>query len=271
MNENKENKMVSLIFATCNEYSFLWPGFFYYLEKYWPSFNYPIISTASTKIETHYDVSCTYSKNQSFSSRLINALKQCKTDIVLLTLDDFYLTKPVNESFFNTALDIMLNSKKVKCITLVDSPSSKDIGKRNYNDLFVVKKNTYHYSVTAQMSLWNRKYLLKILHHGESAWDFEYMGSIRNRFYNPVILYRKDEYKNAFSYPHGGVLQGGHWRINNKETLDIMNHLGISNPNPLPPDIINSFAKNNFPFWKRMMKKVYVFLSIIFPNIHYIL
>ena len=193
----KKNNTFDLIYSTCDEYHFLWNDFFRIFFKRWPSFDSTIISTGSKPVEMYPN---------------IKTIKKSKSDIILFFLDDFFLTKDVRVDLFNKALSIIKSDKTIASITLFDHPSENEYGCDEYNDWFVVKKNDAKYCVTTQVSLWRKSYLLKVLHAGENAWEFEKLGSLRHQHYGEKMLYRKDEFKDIFSYPEGGVFQKGQLR-----------------------------------------------------------
>lgn len=261
----------TMIFSTCNEYSCIWEGFFRSLEEYWPSFNEPIISTASKEIKYHYySIKPTLTKSSSFSSRLICALKQIKTEIVLLVLDDFYLTKRVDVSFINHALNLMKNNKRIKCINLHEEKPDSLVFKKIFDDCFIVKNNKYEWSATTQASFWDRKYLLRLLHKGETAWDFEIIGSMRNKFYNPLILYRRDLYADSFYYPRGGIVEAGKWR-EDKEVLPLLMKYDLISKSLRVNDKCDEFKYHNHKktLFGRIYRFTYRYLSVLIPFLPY--
>lgn len=271
--KEKSNRLFTFIFCTCDDYSFLWDNFFLLLSKYWEGFNYPIVSTGSKSfITSGFEVEGTLCNESSFSSRLLKALENVKTDIVLLMLDDFYMNKPVNKTIIDNAVQEMILNKKIKCVNLFEGQSQNNYGKEDYNPYFVVKDNKKPFSATTQASFWDKKYLIKLLHKGESAWDFEWIGSIRNRFYNPLILYRKDYVqKKIISYPYCGVFYQGSFG-NSPEVIETLNNLEFKVPRDI--HIVGEHANYNSStssFLKRFLKFIYRYLSIFFPSLPYFL
>ena len=225
-----DNKF-DMIFSTCEEYSFIWPSYFQLLKKYWPEFDAKIISTGkNTRSELFEIASITRRERASFSTRLLEALKMCNKDIVLFTLDDFFLWHRVSNDYFEHALSIMQNNADIKCINLFDNQPESYYSNGDFDEFFCYKKQADHV-ITTQLSLWRKDYLVRMLRKGESAWDFEYYSTARQAHYQGILLYPKDGSRDFFSYPRAGVMSKG--AVNTSEEVkDFLKREGISLASP---------------------------------------
>ena len=97
---NKHKIDISIVIATADEFEDCWYPFFTLFKKYWPNCEYPIILTTAHKKYSHpgLDIKCSlagsvYSHDPTWSERLLFSLNECvKSNIILLLLDDFFIT-----------------------------------------------------------------------------------------------------------------------------------------------------------------------------------
>jgi len=258
-NEDK----ISIVYSTCNEYSFLWKDFLKLFKLFFAEKS-TIYSTASIYCE--YDgiklIPTTKSKDQSFSSRLISCLLDNVTnDFVLFILDDFFFFDKVDVNVVDLAYDLLTKDNRIGMVCLHDmipySGRCNDI----YNDDFGVIDKTLPFSINTQVSLWRKSFFLKVLRYGESAWEFENYASYRNKFYKEKSLYIKDKYCHAFFYVDGGVLNRG---VIRKEAIPffLMFNIDFSR---YPKTLVDNNLRKNKMFTRiinAFKKRLYMFMSV---------
>ena len=183
-------KNCSFVFGSCDAYSFLWDNFFKLLFKYFPSSKkfkfYGMVENDylyDGVVVKGYHASL---KNNSFSSRLIEALKNVDTEFIIFFLDDFYLEGKVNEEYIFSSFNLLFEDKNIGHIVLHDFQKEMDVGKKDYNDSFVIMDKRASFRISAQCSFWRKDYLLKILRKYEDAWEFEFNGTYRSRYYKEI-------------------------------------------------------------------------------------
>lgn len=247
-----------IIVSTCDEYSFLWQGFFYYLHKNWGLPNGRIIMTSTNMPKGVPGVECIgkASRRIDWSSRMLSALKLSQSEIVFVLLDDFYIVRPVDQNYVEAAYNAMVQDKTIMCVNLRDAEPESDYGLNPYNDFFVKKNNEATYCVTTQASFWRRDYLVKLLHPGENAWQFERFGSVRHRKYNRTMLYRKDACNDLFYYPRGGVMWNGAFHDTPEVKLAIQ-EAGVNASDETSKSAVRKeYEEKNNPFL-RIYRKIY--------------
>ena len=126
----------------------------------------------------------------------------------MFLLDDFFLLSDVNTEVFCSLINIF-KDKNVGSIILHDDSSHIEFCQDRYDRRTVILTKEAPFRVTTQATLFRRKFLLKLLRRGESAWAFEFLASHRSKYYKELVLYRDDSIADLFNYPHGGVVQKG--------------------------------------------------------------
>ena len=137
------------------------------------------------------------SGKKNWSKNLSNILKKINDELVLIALDDFFLSKKMNIENFLHLHDNLIENDKFVAAELTLSPMDKAFGENNENNLIYVYPTTFGFSVNTQWRIWKREFLISLLEQTTNAWDFEIRGSrILNSsnfksisHYNPVLDY----------------------------------------------------------------------------------
>lgn len=149
--------------------------------------------------------------NNNYKERIKKGLSTIETDYVLLMLDDYYLTKKINNETFVTLIsDLRKNS--IDYCKLIGLP--KCFKKfPHIKGMHSIKKTT-HYGVSLQPSIWKTDSLKKALEmcKGSSAWEVEAaFSSFQEEYYNNCLVYNKN-----FLFIKNGVLRGQLFPYTNK-------------------------------------------------------
>lgn len=194
-----------IIITTCYEYSELLETLIYSYNKHWPDREWPITIASdylnndqklnpNFNVFTHQDI--------YWSNILINCLKNCKEDIVLLALDDFILQDKVNNQLLYSLVLNMKRNADINYLRLVPRPKPKNKSMAVFAELS--KKEPYRLSL--QASLWRKSFLVELLVSNESPWQFEINGNKRSEKYLGFYSSSLD----LFPYKHH-VIQRGKW------------------------------------------------------------
>ena len=103
--------------------------------------------------------------------------EEIEDEFLIFGLDDYFISKNLNQDSFDKVLEAIQSSKKIANVQL--SFSSNQINK-NYltkeNNILYLKRDS-DYSAVTQWSIWRRSVLLNILKNIKSPWEFELKGS----------------------------------------------------------------------------------------------
>lgn len=166
---------MKVVVLTCNKYTWLVPVFLHFYKKYWPDNPYQTEIVTETD---HIDGTVYYSEKTSWSSRLINYLKQSNEDKFLLIMEEHLTEEPVNTRRVQMAEDLCAGN--IGCVRL-NAPDKwfrcHAVGTniKGFKEYPLDKR----YSMSMQTSIWQKQYLLDILRNGEDIWQTEIKGSER--------------------------------------------------------------------------------------------
>jgi hypothetical protein len=167
----------SLLVASCDAYSDLWPPFFTLLEKYWPNCPFPVylgsgqLSYQKPKVTTLYS-----SGGKDWSLCMMDYLSQVPTTYVLLMLDDFFLRADVSTDAVLGCLQFARKYDSVQ-VRLIPrpGPTKRLAGERLIGECVPDQP----YRLSTQAAIWNRVRLMELISQGESIWQFEHSANRR--------------------------------------------------------------------------------------------
>jgi len=123
---------ITIIVNTYDKFEDCWDPFFILFSKFWPTCNYTIVLTTynkqyefrnlniiSTQVENHFNYEPAWSETLMFTLE-----KYVKSDLVLLLLDDFFISNNVDEITIKKCIEIM-TEKNYSNITLTNHDSSR--------------------------------------------------------------------------------------------------------------------------------------------------
>lgn len=176
---------MTIIVQSTDSFADCWEPFFTLFKRYWPGCNYPILLNSETKtfafdglnIESTQIVQLSLGKWPTWSESLLLCLEKVNTDIVLLILDDFFISGSVDVESLNILLSMMVN-RGYSNITLTEHGVHRPAIPTRDPYLLAVKQKA-KYRVSTSPSLWRKDALKNYLRNDESAWEFEIYGSRR--------------------------------------------------------------------------------------------
>lgn len=206
-------KNYSLLITSCDSFEDVWSPFFKLYKKYWndeelPIYiitekkeaSYPSLGISSTMVEVGKNTRLTWSE------ALSESLNKVKTDLVLLHLDDCFITSEVNVGFIDNVANIMLSDTSIDAVYLTHSgPKSCEF--ENGKDLLKVKKFS-SYKVSTMSCLWRKDVLQSLLKPEENAWMFEIFGTKRAHLNSYNFLKVANKNLDAIKYINTGITKG---------------------------------------------------------------
>lgn len=170
---------MKLIIMTCDTHSWIVPIFKYFYNKYWSDSPYEIEIVTETK---PVDGTAFYAGKKSWSTRLIDYLKQSIDDKFLITLED-YLIKSTVDTFRVKSAE-QLCGGDVGYVRLSNGPY-KYFRKHTAHSFPINGFRQYplyeRFSMVVHMAFFQKQFLLNVLKDGEDVWDAENNGTLRLR------------------------------------------------------------------------------------------
>jgi len=177
----KMNGTVTVLISSCDKREHLWKPLAHSFKKYWPDCPWPIQLATQHKTSEDIPTLNVGCDDGLWGMAMGSALSRIQTDVVLMTLDDYWLTAPVNtEALEQFALHIangrlnfvrLIPSEDAQIASLIDSRLG------HYT-------NDAQYRASMNIGLWNRRELLSLIKPLENIWEFETAGSKRSRGHN---------------------------------------------------------------------------------------
>jgi hypothetical protein len=164
----------------------IWPGFFALLSRFWADLPYPLYLISNHLAFPNERVTnLCVGDDLSWSETLARGLERVSSHYVLLILDDFFLTAPVDTALVQRMHEAMV-SKGAAYLRLVPNPAA-DNPCPDMPMIGTINEGA-PYRASLQMAFWLRSALIGLLRREESAWDFEIMGSRRSDAMNEAFL-----------------------------------------------------------------------------------
>jgi hypothetical protein len=219
------SKRYTLVVNTCDAYEDTWDPLFTLFRRYWRELDAPVVLNTETKSYQHdgFEIVCPQlyrgepnPAGVPWSKRLRETLEQTvATELVMLYLDDYYLTRPVQSERLEICLQMMERDKRIASFALFSCPPPFTPLQEYPWIVKRIKKLQWHgYLFNLQAGLWRTKRLLDFLRDHESPWYFERWGSLRalrypDDFYGVVPV---DGRESIFDYsPSMQGLSKGMW------------------------------------------------------------
>jgi hypothetical protein len=189
---------VSLVVSSCDKYAFLWEPFFVQLFKFWPELKksekfVPIFLISNfKKYHNSRVINIAVGEDKSWSDNMIKVLESVKTKYVIILLDDYILTKPVNIDRLAEIINLLYQKRGAYSNLMVDHsifvkqalfrPFSKNKPVVGVKEIVLRGLTTHNFPRNSlQACIWDTANFRKILRAGESAWRHEAAGHKRSK------------------------------------------------------------------------------------------
>ncbi len=209
---------MAILVPSFDKYSFLWPIFFKLFKKNWSDCPYKVYlgsNFLSSDLDWVTDIKI--GTDTTWGLKVSKMLQQIPEEYVLIILEDFFIIGPVNNSVIDHALKFM-TSKNIDCFGLHACPGPEPFVEsedKPFGELLPGQP----YRVNAQVSIWKKGSLLKLLRPQYSPWDFETWGTQAAKRMNLSIW---GSYKPIIHYQQ--AIGGGKWF---REAVDICKENGF--------------------------------------------
>lgn len=208
---------VVVLMLTCDKRKAAWPIFHHSFQKYWPDCPWPLVVKGDRK---------------KWSDTAIEAVYGTKVPIVLMMLEDHWLTDPVDT---DTLMDFAEHVRRGRADHIrLWAGKLQHLGPLPEDDRLTVTHPRARYRACMQSGLWATKELLSLLEWGETAWEFEWRSAKRTKGSLKYLCVRSNIY---FPYTMGpewgwGVIRRGEWtegakRYAEREGLEVDFRRGV--------------------------------------------
>lgn len=194
----------ALCVPSFDAYGDLWTPLFCLMDRYWPDCTFPIYLGVNDRPFAHPRVRTLRAEpHDNWSDRLQENLSMIPQKYVLLMLDDWFLTKPVDNALVGHLLALM-DRFDGHMLRLVPDPKP-DHAVAGHPSIGLMGIGTLNRTNT-HATIWRKDTLLSLLKAGESLWDFEVFGSVRSNCYSGGFFC---VWRRALFYE--GVISRGKW------------------------------------------------------------
>lgn len=157
----------------------IWEDFLELKEKFWKGCPYPMYIVNQTKeldFGKKYDATVIHAgADAEYSRKIQTAIKKIDADYLLLVLEDFFFSHPVNSSLLKDALErVKAGNLDYYGMPLTEfMPALVGNPYMNYKDVYDLNP-AHEYTLNAQPAIWNKEFLKKCVgSENYNAWVFE--------------------------------------------------------------------------------------------------
>lgn len=163
---------LTLLIHSCEKFSDLWPAHFELLNKNWANRNIKTFLVTDEATDVSYDGVSIFSagSGKELSERIESVLPLIQTEYVLVTLDDYFETEPINSNKIDSLIDVM-EKETLDYICLFNRPKT-NTHLKDYRNLFEVDL-TRNYRVNLYPGLWRKSFMEKTIREPLNAWQYE--------------------------------------------------------------------------------------------------
>lgn len=186
------NADCTVLVTSCDAYRDVEGPFLTLFRRYWPDCPFELVVSGETGAEKGFDRAVLSGRGKTWSQMLVEALDAVATPYVLMLMNDYFLSSPVDTP---------------RLLGLLDEAKFRDaLNYRLCPDPPRAVKNTA-YSVSCKAGFWNRLFLRELAAKTRSAWEFERYGSYMFDESDPRPLLVTER----LEFPFLDVVHKGYW------------------------------------------------------------
>ncbi|MCH5172304.1 MAG: hypothetical protein J1F31_05715 [Erysipelotrichales bacterium] len=192
-NEVNKSSEISLLIQSCNAFSDIWDAHVTLMEKNFKDRNMETYLVSDRKNDMSFEhVHVLFAgEGKEYSERLSYALDRIDTEYVLLTLDDYLLTKKIKTQRLYEILDIM-KKENYAYVRFFHNPGTRGKKKTKYPKMYFLDP-IEQYDINLYPGIWKTSVLREMITEQQNAWQFEVSLSkkIANTNYTCVMTKEK--------------------------------------------------------------------------------
>lgn len=167
-------KKMTMLILSCDKFSDLWDGHVKQLETYWPDREMDTYIVTDKQSKKKYNNVNIFSAgdNVEWSDRLLKALDMVKTEYVFITLDDYFLIRPVSTSKISKLIE-MMEQYDLDYVRLFKRPTKATREAiPNFPKAYMIDCG-FKYSVNLYSGMWKTKFMKNCVAEPLDPWKFE--------------------------------------------------------------------------------------------------
>lgn len=163
---------LTLMIHSCDKFSDLWDSHVQLLNQNWDDRNIDTLLVTDKETKKSYNDIYVLSAGigMELPDRTSIALQYIKTEYILVTLDDYFLTKKISTEKIEDLISIM-DKEKLDYMRLFPIPNSRE-KMRGYKSLYNIDLNG-NYKINLYPGLWRKSFIEKTLKESLNAWQYE--------------------------------------------------------------------------------------------------
>ena len=199
MKAENQNKL-AIIIASCDKYADLWESVVSEFNKKWEDCPYNIYLVSNQKKYSCDRVQqVLVGEDVDWSTTMQLAVQKIDEDYILFWLDDVFLDSSIDTCVIAKHFEWMFENE-ADFLRLRANPRPKE-----YSGAYGKLSTKASYRVSIFATIWKKNVFLDLVSPGESAWEFELIGTTRSTKYEKFYAVRRD----CFKYRHG--VEKGKW------------------------------------------------------------
>ena len=167
----------SVIISTCDKFSDLWDAHILLLNKNWADRNAEtfLVTDKPTDRKFKNVTVVAAGEGAEITARLRAVMPLIKTEYVLFTLDDYFLTEKISTKAINKDIQIMethqIDYLRLFVMTMKSLKNRK--AEELEKDIFLLDNNAGDYIISLYAGIWRKNFMEKTLTKTLNAWQYE--------------------------------------------------------------------------------------------------
>src|SRR3990167_5930669 len=162
----------AVLIASCDGFADVWPPALECLRRYWPDRPWPVFTLSNFIPWGEQPV--LVGEDKGWCRNCLLALDLVNAEYVMLWLDDMLLCEPVQTPYLLASLDALKANPNLAAVRVGPGPETYEPIR---NTVFCRVMKTSDYRCNTSPTIWRVSYLRDMLLAGNTAWEFEIVGS----------------------------------------------------------------------------------------------
>jgi len=199
-----------------DQWAVMWLGFCHFWHKYWPDCPWPLAFMSNTRTAPCGET-LLCGADTNWTAMMRSALRQVKTEHLLLMLSDYWLVTPVDAGAvfqFASYLEPPYNAHHIR-LQRSDPVAQQSAGPFGPDPRLFVFAPHAVYRISLQAALWDTSTLTALLDGRENPWEFETRASYRSRSTVNALCIdlttTPDQWNGCAYFAYHNIVSQGQW------------------------------------------------------------